>query len=224
MGPFILGESNFFVSWRIESTCSRLTPDDVLLIDLHYLPCLDVMRGMAQATEVQIEAHENYHKQSYRNRCYVLTANGVDCLTVPVLNGTHRQRTRDVRIDYSQKWIDRHLRCLQSAYAKAPYFEYLMPDLEAILAQRLPLLFDLNWSLLTFCRKWARITTPVNLTEWYERDTPVGVFDARSRVIPAKRGETGLFGPQRPYLQNFGTVFEPNLSILDALFMGVANA
>lgn len=196
------------------------TVRDVLLIDLHYLPCLDVMRGMAQAHEVRLEAHENYQKQSYRNRCYVLTANGVDCLTVPVLNGTRKQLTRDVRIDYSQKWIDRHRRCLQSAYAKAPYFEYLMPEIEAVFAQRPPLLFELNWLLLTICRKWARHTNPINLTEWYEKHPGPGVFDVRSKLDPSKRLEMRVFGEIRPYGQNFGTVFEPNLSIVDALFMG----
>lgn len=197
-----------------------LNPNDTLLIDLHYLPCIDVIRGMAQAHAVQIEAHENYHKQSYRNRCYVLTANGVECLTVPVLNGTHKQQIRDVQIDYGQNWIDRHLRCLQSAYAKAPYFEYVMPEVETILNGRPPLLFDLSWLLLTFCRKWTRMSTPIGLTEWYAKEMHPGVFDARSRVIPAKRREMGLFGSTRSYTQNFGTVFEPNLSILDALFMG----
>lgn len=198
-----------------------MTPDtNKLLIDLHYFPCLDVMQGMARADEVWLEAHENYQKQSYRNRCYVLTANGVDYLTVPVLNGTRKQPIREVRIDYSQKWIDRHLRCLQSAYAKAPYFEYLMPEIEAALTQRPPLLFDLNESVLTICRKWLRLNVPVRLTEWYASEAPTGVFDARSRIDPTNRRETALFGPLRPYTQNFGTVFEPNLSILDALFMG----
>jgi WbqC-like protein family len=197
-----------------------LTPTDTLLIELHYLPCTDVMRGMAQAREVQIEAHENYHKQSYRNRCYVLTANGPEALTVPVLNGTRKQRTCDVQIDYSQNWIQKHLRCLQSAYAKAPYFDYVMPEIESILVLRPPLLFDLNWLLLTFCRKWMRLSNPIGLTEWYAPDPPTGVFDARSKIIPAIRRETGFFGPFKPYLQNFGTEFEPNMSILDALFMG----
>jgi hypothetical protein len=197
-----------------------LTPNDTLLIDLHYLPCADVMRGMAQAKAVHIEAHENYHKQSYRNRCYVLTANGPELLTVPVLNGTRKQRTCDVQIDYSQNWISKQVRCLQSAYAKAPYFEYVMPEITSILAQRPPLLFELNWMLLTFCRKWVRISTPISLTEWYVPEPPTGVFDARSQIVPAKRRETGLFGPAEPYLQNFGTEFEPNLSILDAMFMG----
>jgi len=196
-----------------------ITPPYTLLIDLHYLPCLDVMRGMVLADEVLIEAHENYQKQSYRNRCYVLTSNKIDCLTVPVLAGSRRQPVREVQIDYSQPWIERHLRCLQSAYAKSPYFEYLMPEVEQILHQRLPFLFDLNWSLLTLCRKWLRLNTPVNLTEWYEKTPPIGVFDARSRIDPGQQAEIGLFGPIPRYQQNFGAEFVPNLSVLDLMFM-----
>ena len=175
---------------------------------------------MAQAAEVLIDAHENYQKQSYRNRCYVLTSNRIDCLTVPVLSGTRKPPIREVQVDYSQHWIDRHLRCLQSAYAKAPYFEYVMPEIEAILTRRYPLLFDLNWALLTFCRTWLRLKTPVSLTEWYMKDPQPGLFDARSKVLPAQRAETGLFGPVRPYLQSFGPEFVPNLSMIDLLFAG----
>ena len=196
-----------------------ITPT-TLLIDLHYLPCIDVMRGMAGADQVLIEAHENYQKQSYRNRCYVLTSNKIDCLTVPVLASSRRQPIRQVRIDYSQNWVDRHLRCLQSAYAKAPYFEYLMPDIEQELTRRHPFLFDLNWSLLTFCRTWLRLETPVSLTEWYAKMPESGVFDARSRLEPGNHAQTALFGPPRPYPQQFGAEFAPNLSVLDLLFAG----
>ena len=191
-----------------------------LLIELHYLPCITIFQGISQADEVLIEAHENYQKQSYRNRCYVLTSNRIDCLTVPVLKLASRQAIRDVGIDYNQHWVDRHLRCLQSAYAKSPYFEYVMPEIEAILTRRYSLLFDLNWALLTFCRTWLRLKTPVSLTEWYVKDPGPGLFDARSKVLPIQRAETALFGLPRPYLQNFGPEFVPNLSILDLLFMG----
>ncbi|MEZ0484889.1 WbqC family protein [Fibrella aquatica] len=197
-----------------------ITPPYTLLIDLHYFPCLDVMRGMANADQVLIEAYENYQKQSYRNRCYVLTSNKIDCLTVPVLNSNRRQPVRDVQIDYSQHWIDRHLRCLQSAYAKSPYFEYLMPEIEQILKQHPPLLFDLNWSLLTLCRKWLRLSTPISLTEWYEKTPETGVFDARSLFEPGQHTEIGLFGPIPAYQQNFGAEFVPNLSVLDLMFAG----
>ena len=34
---------------------------------------------------VQLEACENYQKQSYRNRCYILAGDGVQMLQVPVV-------------------------------------------------------------------------------------------------------------------------------------------
>ncbi|HLL93336.1 MAG TPA: WbqC family protein, partial [Spirosoma sp.] len=67
-----------------------------LLIELHYLPCLDYIAGIGQFERVWLEAHEHYQKQSYRNRTYVLTANKVDVLTVPVQQGTHHQAIRDL--------------------------------------------------------------------------------------------------------------------------------
>ena len=37
---------------------------------------------------VLVEACENYQKQSYRNRCYILAGDGVQMLQVPVLHKT----------------------------------------------------------------------------------------------------------------------------------------
>ena len=36
---------------------------------------------------VRLEACENYQKQSYRNRCYILAGDGVQMLQVPVAHG-----------------------------------------------------------------------------------------------------------------------------------------
>ena len=94
-----------------------------------------------------------------------------------------------------------------------------MPEIEEVLDKHHPFLFDLNWSLLTLCRKWLRLTTPVNLTEWYEKTPPTGVFDARSLIEPGQYTEIGLFGPVFRYQQNFGAEFVSNLSVLDLMFM-----
>ena len=36
---------------------------------------------------------------------------------------------KDVRIDYSQKWLNNHWRTITSAYRNAPFFEYYADDL-----------------------------------------------------------------------------------------------
>lgn len=189
-----------------------------LLIELHYLPCLDYVSGIVRFRDVRLEGHEHYQKQSYRNRCYVLTANKVDALTVPVLQGTHHQPVRDLRIDSSQAWRMHHWRCLQAAYGKAPFFDYYAPDLELVYQKNWMFLFDLNYELLTICLKLLRIRPVMSLTDWYDKIAPVGLFDARSRVNPRNGSESYIFHRSVAYQQNFGQEFVPNLSIIDLLF------
>ena len=189
-----------------------------LLIELHYLPCLDYVSGLMQFDRVWLEAHEQYQKQSYRNRSYVLTANKVDVLTVPVQRGTHHQPIRDLRIDNGQPWQTHHWRCLRAAYGKAPFYEHYAPELEPVYRKKWSFLFDLNWELLTMCLKWLGISTPVSLTEWYEKEPASGRFDARSRVNLRKGSESYVFHRPVPYQQNFGLDFAPNLSSIDLLF------
>ena len=189
-----------------------------LLVELHYLPCLDYMSGLVQFERVWLEAHEHYQKQSYRNRSYVLTANNVDVLTVPVLRGTHHLPIRDLRIDNGQPWPMHHWRCLRAAYGKAPFFEYYAPAFEPVYRKSWSFLFDLNYELLTICLNLLRVKTPVNLTEWYDKRPENGLFDARSTVNPRKDSESYVFYRPVSYPQNFGPDFVPNLSVIDLLF------
>ena len=188
-----------------------------LLIELHYLPCLDYVAGLMQFDRVWLEAHEQYQKQSYRNRSYVLTANKVDVLTVPVQRGNH-QPIRDLRIDNGQSWQMHHWRCLRAAYGKAPFYEHYAPEFERVYRKNWTFLFDLNWELLTICLKLLGIKTPIDLTEWYEKEPVFGRFDARSRVNPRNATGAYVFHQPVPYQQNFGPDFVPNLSIIDLLF------
>jgi hypothetical protein len=189
-----------------------------LLIELHYLPCLDYLTGLAQFGRVSIEAEEHYQKQSYRNRCYVRTANKIEALTVPVERGTHHQPIRDLRIDGRQRWQQQHWRTLTAAYGRSPFFEYYAPYLAPVYERNWPFLFDLNWELLTICLKLFQIKTPVVLTDWYQTDAKPGQFDARSRLIPQNRVHAQLFNRPLAYVQNFGPDFVPNLSGVDLLF------
>jgi hypothetical protein len=189
-----------------------------LIIDLHYLPNLDFITGFLKFDRVWLEAHEHYQKQSYRNRCYIVTAHKVDALAVPVQQGTHHHPIREVRIDNSQPWAVRHWRSLQAAYGKAPFFEYYAPELEPVYQKEWEFLFDLNKELLTICLKLLSIRTPVNLTDCYVKSPEVGVFDARSALNSRNRQGSHLFYSPVPYQQNFGPDFVPNVSVIDLLF------
>lgn len=189
-----------------------------LFLALHYLPCIDYISGIIQFEETWVEAQEHYQKQSYRNRCYVLTANKVESLAVPVQQGTRHQPIRDLRVANDQHWQMHHWRCLQAAYGKAPFFEYYAPEFEPVYRKNWTFLFDLTYELLTICLKLMRFNPSLSLTNCYEKVAQGGVFDARSSINPPNTAKAYVFHQPVAYTQNFGVDFVPNLSIIDLLF------
>ena len=190
----------------------------ISLIELHYLPSIAYFSILAHSEKITIERHEHYVKQSYRNRFKILGANGVQQLTIPV-TGKHGNVTiTDVRIDYSQKWMNNHWRSITSAYRKAPFFEHYADDLSRILMKKQPFLYDLSLELLTICLKWLRLEIPLVETSAYEIAPAEGISDLRNRLL-VKKPETHqlLYTPQ-PYTQMFGKTFVKNLSVIDLIF------
>lgn len=187
-----------------------------LLIELHYLPCQSYFVEWAKADKVILEVHENYQKQSYRNRCYILGANKIEALTVPVLNGNSHASIRDMQIDYSTPWVQNHLRTISAAYGKAAYFEHFYDPLKRIYDKKSRFLFDLNLELLTLCLKLLKWEPRFEFSTEYSlaKDSKGEFNDMRSLIHPKKIG----LAPGYSYTQVFGNKFEPNLSILDLLF------
>ncbi len=185
------------------------------MIDLHYLPSLEYFTAILNDDIVTIEAKEYYEKQSYRNRCIILTTNKIDTLSIPVLDGNKKVLIRDVRIDYSQDWVRRHWGAIYSAYGKSPYFEYYSDFFKAIFDKKTDFLFDFNLELLTLCLKLLKLNKKIVFTESFEKEAPA----MRRGLIHPKRGfEANEFYQPVAYRQNFGNEFVPNLSILDLLF------
>ena len=81
-----------------------------------YLPSIQYVSLFLKAEGATIELFETYQKQSCRTRTNVMTANGIQTLTVPVVkvNGNHTL-TKDIEISYKESWQQVHLRCLESA-------------------------------------------------------------------------------------------------------------
>lgn len=186
-----------------------------MTVDLHYLPSLEYFCAILKSDEVVIEAHENFEKQSYRNRCKIQTTNKIDTLTIPVQNGNKKIIIRDLKIDNSQDWTRRHWGAIHSAYGKSPFFEFYSDYFKKIFDKKPDFLFDLNYEILTICLKLLRLEKKIIFTENYQKNVE---NDLRGLMHP-KRDFTlnNLYQPLT-YRQNFGNDFEPNLSILDLLF------
>jgi hypothetical protein len=79
-----------------------------------------------------------YDKHGWRNRNQIKTARGKQWLTVPVHSGgvTSGITIKDVRIDWSKPWREKHLKALATSYSKAPFFKQYLPLIESFYARR----------------------------------------------------------------------------------------
>ena len=170
-------------------------------------------------SHVSIEACENYQKQSYRNRCYILTSDGVQMLQVPVVHGADMSITR-VQVDYSTPWVVRTQRALDTAYETSAYYEYYRDEVFALLDAKPQTLWELNLSTIRFLLEKTGIACQISPT--VEFAAPGADDDYRLAIHP-KRPDSVLadLGLSRPYYQVFRDRmggFTPKMSCLDLLF------
>jgi hypothetical protein len=187
-----------------------------LLLSTAYLPPVEYFAHISGAEEIFIEKEENYIKQSYRNRCYILSAHGPQLLSVPVyLGSVHKTLIKDISIDYSKRWQQVHLRSMTASYNSSPYFEFYFDLIERIISANHKYLLDLNMELTEAILKILKINRKLHYSNDFE---PISgkLYDLRYKITPK---EESTFSQKR-YIQVFdtGEGFVPHLSILDLVF------
>ncbi|MRR20416.1 hypothetical protein EG827_09535 [bacterium] len=189
-----------------------------VLLSTAYFPPAEYFSLVARSRKVIIEKHENYLKQTYRNRCMILGANGPLALIVPVMRGSfHKTALRDLRIDNGRRWRELHLRGITSAYAAAPYFEYYYDLISQVISRPFTFLLDLNTEALRTACEAAGLTASISFSGEYIPEK-IREDDYRYSISPKKplsvRGYI-----QKPYTQVFGEKygFTGRLSIIDVL-------
>lgn len=180
-----------------------------------YFPSISYMARFLAEDEPVVEIWETYHKQTYRNRCRVMTANGVESLSVPVVkvNGNHTM-TKDMAISPIEPWQHIHSRCLESAYKASPYFDHYYDYLKPIFEGHFERLIDLNDAALGAVFKMLKVKKEIVHTTDYVRDCE---NDFREVFTPKKPFDANLFPA---YYQVFSEKFPfaPDLSVLDLIF------
>ena len=170
-----------------------------------------------------IEQYDSYQKQTYRNRCLIATANGIQALTVPVESDkreviSDKLEVKDVRISDHNQWRRVHWNALQSAYSESPFFEYYADDIRPFFERKYTFLVDFNEAVRQKMCELIDIQPHISYTTAYVKDAQ-GVKDFRD-VIHAKHPQVDPEYKIREYWQVFAYKhgFQPNLSILDLLF------
>ena len=172
--------------------------------------------------EVLFEVHDNFQKQSFRNRCYIFNTNGKQLLNIPVKhpNSSSRKQTKDTLIENTTHWQDQHFKSLKTAYRNSPFFEFYVDDLAYIFEKKYTYLQDINIDTFLFVSEALQISSNFKKTSSY---TEVLESNDFRNLAAIKTQPKNLV---KPYIQMFDDKhgFLPNLSILDLLFMEGPNA
>lgn len=192
-----------------------------ILLSIACFPPVQYFTKLAGFERIYIEKHENFAKQTYRNRYKILGANGPVSLVVPVVKGRGPKiKIKDLHISYDTSWQRNHWRTIFSAYNSSPFFEFYKDDIQPFFEKQWKYLFDFNLEIIEVLCDLLEINSNIELTDDFEK-IPAGTLNFREAISPKKHKSLPdkYFEPQK-YTQVFSEKFEfvPNLSILDLLF------
>jgi hypothetical protein len=196
-----------------------------VITELQYFAPVSAFKILKEQTDIVIEQCEMFQKASFRNRCIIFGTNGLISLTIPVAGGREQKvPIREVEIDYSTPWQKAHIRSLESAYNKSPFYHFYKEEIDRLLLSKEKYLFDLNFKIFEYLCKRLIINFVITFTSTFNLDFP-NALDIRNSILP-KNFQQNAENWKPKYAQVFEEKagFQPNLSILDLLFCEGPNA
>jgi len=191
-----------------------------IILSSAYLGPIQYFSRFISEEDILIEQYDHYLKQTYRNRCVILSANGPLPLIIPVVKEHGKKMLmKDVQIDYATNWQRLHLNGIISAYRSSAFFEFYFDGFEPFYRKKTTFLIDLNTEMTKIILDYLGIDREIRLTKEFLK--PEGLSnDYRATIHP----KVSLASDQEyhpvPYMQTFSDRhdFIPNMSIIDLLF------
>jgi len=188
-----------------------------------YLAPIQYYTKFLSGKRIFIEQNDNYTKQTYRNRCSIVSANGEISLSIPVEHSSRDKIImKDIRIAEHGNWQHMHWNAIISAYNSTPFFEYYQDDFYPFYHKKYTFLFDFNEELRNLILGLLNIEIPEAIyTTEYKTEFSDKELDMRDVIHPKKNWE--ILDPafeSVPYYQVFSQKFGfiGNMSIIDLLF------
>lgn len=163
-----------------------------------------------------IDVSENWVKQTARNRCDIVTANGPAALTVPVHGYGEKIPTKDIRIDNSKRWQHQHWVSLVSSYRNSPFFDHYAGRFAPFYERSYGFLFDFNMEIMqTVMETLGAGGSAPKLSNGYVEAVP-GDTDLRGKK-DLRPGSENLILPAYTQVFPERQGFIPFMSVIDLL-------
>jgi len=206
-----------------------------------YLPWLGLFDRIYRCDIFVLLDNVAYSKDYFLNRNKIKTANGWSWLTVPVLTkGKFGQLIREVQIDNSTPWQEKHWKSIYFNYIKAPFFSSYGEILKKeVYERKWTYLCELSEKSLKLLLKFLGITTPIvkaselgvegkkedlliKICQKIGADEYLSGPDGRNylnlEVWKQKNIKVYFHDYQHPCYPQLHGGFEPNMSVIDLLF------
>jgi hypothetical protein len=189
---------------------------NTILVYPTFFPSIATMVAIAQAKHLVFEIHDNYQKQSYRNRTYIAHSGGKLLLGVPIKHNKEvkNKKSNNVQVENEEPWLSNQWKSIKTAYSTSPYFEFYEDDLAPLFKKKVTSLQDFNFEIITMLIALIGIETPISKTTEYLKNPDM--IDARILVNAKKEPDFGFDSYHQVFESKTG--FIANLSILDLLF------
>ena len=161
------------------------------------------------------DVHQNYIKQTFRNRTFIHSANGLQILTIPVKHSKIKFSMLDAKIDNSIAWQKNHWRSIQSSYSSSPFFEFYRDSLEGIYIKEYTYLTKFNFDLINLILEWTDIEMKSELSKSYKIQYK-NSLDLRKNIENKKYSSSENIIYKQVFSDKNG--FLNDLSIIDLIF------
>ncbi len=181
------------------------------LLPTAYLAPISYYAILLQQVYCKVEYHENFVKQSIRNRCEIYGANGKLRLTIPKQReGSSKTIITNIKISYKDRWHKEHWNAIVSAYNSSPFFEHYKDEIKPIFEEKEVYLISFNNKLQKLILKLLQAEIKYTASKEYEH---IGNFtDLRNHKFKSNK----TYRYDQVFMESHG--FIPDLSILDLLF------
>lgn len=187
----------------------------MIVLPSAYLPPVSWFASVVRGEPIFIEQHENYQKQTIRNRCTIDSPNGALHLSIPIDRSTFtggKCPMKDVKISTHTDWQRQHWYAIETTYFNSPFFEYLQDDFRPFYEKEWTFLMDFNETLIYKCIELLDIQPSMSRTKEY-----IGIHPIPPSALPQSNNPVVQ---SQPYYQVFQHKhgFIPDLSIIDLIF------